>query len=156
MHVKWEADENGIVTYYSYDSYGNCTQQKVYYKDSTSNHITSDFTYTNGDQLASEKEYRGISTFTTTYSYDADGKLIKVTTPKGQVINYTHPEMEGYYATMQTTLNNELIGNRVLTEKGLVSAVNSYNDDITFAYDKFNNVNRVFNNKASFYNVNTV
>ncbi len=152
-----QQDANDIITAYSYDDYGNCTQKKVYPSSDTSKYITQNYTYTNGDQLASEKEYREISTFTTSYNYDADGKLIKVTTPKGQVINYTHEEGAKDYTIMQTTLNGENLGNRVLSEKnGLPIWVDSYNADITFAYDKFNNVNRVFNNEASLYNVNTV
>ena len=138
-----QQDESGIVTAYSYDAYGNCTQQKVYPSSDTSKYIIQNYTYTNGDQLASEKTYKELSTNTTSYNYDEDGKLIKVTTPKGQVINYTHPEMEGYYSTMQTTLNGENLANRVLTQKGLLSSVDSCNQDINFNYDKFDNVSSV-------------
>jgi len=127
-----QQDENGIVTAYSYDAYGNCTQQKVYHKDSTSNYITSDFTYTNGDQLASEKDYRELSTFTTAYSYDADGKLIKVTTPKNEQINYEYISSD-----LLSKVSSGSSANNLVYSGGLLNSCNSGGADYLFNYDKF-------------------
>ena len=146
-----QQDENGIITAYSYDAYGNCTQQKVYPSSDTSEYITQNYTYTNGDQLASEKDYRGISTFTTSYSYDADGKLIKVTTPKSEQINYEYNSSD-----LLSKLSSGSSANNLVYSGGLLNRCNSGGADYLFNYNKFNDVTSVTQSGFNLHQNNVV
>ena len=146
-----QQDENGIVTAYSYDAYGNCTQKKVYPSSDTSEYITQNYTYTNGDQLASEKDYRELSTFTTTYSYDADGKLIKVTTPKSEQINYEYNSSD-----LLSKLSSGSSANNLVYSGGLLNRCNSGGADYLFNYNKFNDVTSVTQSGFNLHQNNVV
>lgn len=106
-NLKTSTDANGSTVTYSYDALNRVTQ--AVYSDQTINytydqntngkgHLTSvsdasgstAFAYTSEGRIANKTQITGSVTKSIGYSYNAAGQLIQLTTPSGQVINYTY------------------------------------------------------------------
>ncbi len=142
----WEITDRGIKTEYAYDVYGNCTSQTVYNTSSSADNIKYTCTYTaDGKQLASEKEYRLLDTYQTTYAYDdANGNLVSQTDAAGQTYSHAYTadkRLQSISATLAT--EGQTCANGFTYTDGLVSGLSHNGFSYGFTYDNRNNVNSV-------------
>lgn len=146
-----QTDANNIITNYTYDTYGNVTLQKVFPSSDVYSDIEYVMTYSNGDQLASEANYKNALSFITNYAYDDVGNLIKITTPGGQVINNEYNGAQQLSA-ISATVNSQTNRNNLQYQGGTLSSANANSgSEYSFLYDKFNNLTSVMQNNVTLY-----
>ncbi len=137
---------------FSYDGNSNLTKREVENIDkdgtrSTSHPwITTSYTYTDRDQLATQVEdIDSTTTRTTSHTYDANGNRTQTTLPEGNKIAWTYNERDlvathvrGYGATEASTRTNAYDDNGNLT-----TVTDGRNNDTTYTYDLFDRRTKV-------------
>ena len=150
-----QTDEHDIVTEYTYNSYGECTQQKVYPSSDSAMNILTTTGYNAKGEVVSESSYKNLKTYTTRYTYNEDGDIVTVTTPNGQVITDSYNGNNQLIST-QATVNSALNKNNLNYYNNLLLNCDANSGNyFEFAYDKFNNVTSVKQGSNTIYSQNT-
>ena len=140
---------------YNYDIYGNVTQKKLFYDADTSKRIVEDYTYLNGNYLATVKTYKEFDTFTTTYAYDKYGNVTSVTLPSGQVINYGYNSALKLASVSATCENNLHKNNLTYALNNLSECDANSGNTFGFGYNKFNELAYAERGNNQIFSLNT-
>ncbi|MBR4419266.1 MAG: RHS repeat-associated core domain-containing protein, partial [Clostridia bacterium] len=148
--------EDGISDNYYYDNYGNCTKVKSIGGTDSSCNIQSEWGYTNGDRLTSEKTFKNLLEYTTQYTHNSYGNVTKTILPNGQNINYTYTPNGELLTDVHTTLSGTELKNSLGYLENNLSSIKSLNNpEYQFLYDKFNNLKKVERSNKTLFETNT-
>jgi RHS repeat-associated protein len=151
-HVLTKTDENGHITYYSYDSNGNLTSVSAPISGGT--YATTSYTYNSFGEVLTTTDPLGN---VTTNTYDANGNLLTVTTPApngntaASVTTFTY-DSKGELLTIKDPLNN--VTTLTYYPTGLINTIkDAQNNLTTYVYDGHGNrtsVTDALNNQTTF------
>ncbi|MBQ9716317.1 MAG: hypothetical protein IJV77_07950 [Clostridia bacterium] len=122
-------DDRGVVTEYTYDDHGNCTQVKTFDNTDPTRYFeqTQQFS-ADGDKLLSQTDQQGNAT---QYFYDDFGQPSGFADAKGNVTNYTVTPQN---MLLQQMLHGNSFVNYVYTN-GLLTSLNGNGTQYNFGYN---------------------
>ncbi len=127
------ANVTSILTDYTYDNYGNLTEEKTYDANDTAKTITATYTYDTNGNMATSTQYRGNQTLTTTHAYDSEGVLTAITAPNGQTYNYGYDGAKQKLTSYSSTLNGTAHTNGISYQNGETSMLSHNTANVCFS-----------------------
>lgn len=154
-----KTDSNNVKTTYTYDSYGNCTQELT---AGGGKSIRRTYSYgtaagggSNGYYMITARDYLDGITNIRQYQYDEDtGFLKRETVPRGQVTKYDY-HADGTLQKVSSALGGTDRYNSMAYASGEVSAMQHNTAAYDFTYDTRGGLKTVKNGSNTLYNAAT-
>ncbi|MFA7485948.1 MAG: DUF6531 domain-containing protein, partial [Phycisphaerae bacterium] len=148
--IEYSADYKGQITSYEYDSRGRLSYKKYYINeaDYTADEPNAAVEYAY-DSLGRKEQVIDSRHGTTTYYYDAEGRIISVVSPEGTV-NYSYNSITGQKVNTNSARTNT---DYYYDELGRLQGTSTASEDVYYHYDDNGNrkwqcidINGGFNN----------
>ena len=135
-------DEDGIVTEYTYNDFGEVLTEKTYPSSNTALNTLVSREYSGGN-LSAVKEKRLTTEYTHAFAYNADDTLNYEVTPGGQYIYRSYTADREKISQIRATVSGNINSNDMTYAGDLLGTASHNNTTITFGYDDRNNVSNV-------------
>jgi len=137
-----QTTEEGVVTEYTYDSYGNCTKVKTYDKNDALKYFEQSYEYTDsGDKLFKEYDTQG---YNVQNYYDTIGNADAFVDANGNRTEYCVTPNDMMLKCMCMNMpNNSLIHTHYGYNNGLLTNVANNTGGFTFTYSGDGSINKV-------------
>ena len=135
-------DEDGIVTEYTYNDFGEELTEKVFpsTQPTLNTLLTKEYS---GGNLSAVKEKRLTTEYTHTFNYNSDDTLNYEITPGGQYIYRSYAADREKLSQLRATVSGSLNSNNMTYTGDLLNTATHNATTITFGYDDRNNINCV-------------
>lgn len=148
-------DEDGIITQYSYDAWGNCTEEKMMSKDQSLNIVSRSDYGSNGKYLKSQTLYREGEELKREYVYNNKGLVAKQIYPNGQIEEYSYNSQQRLNK-LNSTVDGVANSNQFSYSNNLIYSISHNGTTYAFDYDNYGNVCEVSIGNAFQWNKETI
>ena len=154
--LKKTEDYNGIITTYSYDSYGHLLQEEVS-NGNVNFKMLKTYTYTDHYLTQETMMMNGVNK-SILYRYDLNnGNLIETTYPNGQVVKNKFDSTSRKLVEVSSEISTDNINlNKIGYEDDLVTSLKSAEKGYEFTYGKYNEVEKVHQGDLLIGEINTL
>ncbi len=133
-------DYRGLVIEYTYNKYGKELTRKTYHKNAPNVYMFSEYTYQDGNLVASERDprysYEG-QELKTTYQHDTSRNLLlKQTSVNGQEYNYSYDDKTDDLMSLSSTTDNKTNENQFFYTRGYLTRVAHNGFNFGFGFDQ--------------------
>ena len=135
-------DDDGIITQYTYNNYGEVLTEKVFPSSQSALNMLVTKEYSGGN-LSAIKEKRLTTEYTHTFNYNSDDTLNYEITPSGQYIYRSYAADREKLSQLRATVSGSLNSNNMTYTGDLLNTATHNATTITFGYDDRNNINCV-------------
>ncbi len=135
-------DEDGIVTEYTYNDYGEVLTEKVYPSSQPTLNTLVTREYSGGN-LSAVKEKRLTTEYTHAFNYNSDDTLNYEVTPGGQYIYRSYTADREKLSQIRATVSGGVNSNDMTYTNDLLNTATHNGTTVAFGYDERNNVSNV-------------